>query len=132
MAKELISLTAGIVPVELGFRKGPSLDNPKKPSAGWGARIFEARAAMKGKRGKPMTQRQLGDAIGVSDSQIGWYEQEVNVPSQEGWLAIAEATATNFDWLVYARGPRDGAFTIPYEPEARPRPKPRKRKRGRG
>lgn len=63
---------------------------PKKKQ-GWGARILEARTAMLRKRGRKMTQGELGDAVGVSATQIGFYESETNEPSWDMWRKMAKA-----------------------------------------
>lgn len=79
---------ARIIEVTLGFRKGQLL---AKKKAGWGVRIFEGRAAMRGKRGRKMTQAELGDAVGVSATQIGFYESETNEPNWAMWTKLAKA-----------------------------------------
>lgn len=46
---------------------------------------------MRAKRGQKMTQQQLGDAVGVSAQQIGFYESETNEPNWEMWRKLAKA-----------------------------------------
>lgn len=88
MRNTVIPRRTRILEVTLGFRKGQLL---AKKKAGWGVRIFEARAAMRGKRGRKMTQQELGDAVGVSATQIGFYESETNEPNWATWRKLAKA-----------------------------------------
>lgn len=63
----------------------------KKKLVGWGARIYEGRAAMRSKRGRKMSQEELGAAAGVSYQMIGFYESETYEPSWETWTKMAKA-----------------------------------------
>lgn len=46
---------------------------------------------MRGKRGRKMSQAELGEAVGVSPQQIGFYESETNEPSWDMWRKLAKA-----------------------------------------
>lgn len=85
------------------------MDDPKRPAPGWGSRIAEARVVMRGKRGRPMTQNELGKAVGVSGSMVGFYESETYIPSGETWERMAEAMDVRDRWLVFNEQPRDVA-----------------------
>lgn len=63
----------------------------RKKLIGWGARILEARTAMLRKRGRKMTQAELGKAVGLSPQQIGFYESETNEPGYDTWVGLAKA-----------------------------------------
>ncbi len=63
--------------------------------------------AMKGKRGRKMSQAELGAAIGVSDSQIGFYEAETNEPGRDAWVAMASAMGVTPGWLAFGEEPRE-------------------------
>lgn len=87
-----------------------------KKKAGWGARIFEARAAMRAKRGRKMSQEDLGKIVGVSGSQIGFYESETNEPDWAMWRKLAAALNEDPGKLAFGseagrrgRGNGDGA-----------------------
>lgn len=43
------------------------------------------------KRGRKMTQQELGAAVDVSAAQIGFYESETNEPSWDMWRKLAKA-----------------------------------------
>lgn len=73
---------------------------------GWGLRIYEARVAMKGRRGSKMSQAELGEAVGVSPSQIGFYEAEANEPGRDAWEAMASALGVTPGWLAFGQEPR--------------------------
>lgn len=70
---------------------------------------------MRAKRGRQMTQAELGKAAGVSDSMIGHYELEAHVPEQERWERMADAMEVRFRWLVFAEEPRNIAKDRRYE-----------------
>lgn len=77
--------------------------------------------AMKGRRGSKMSQAELGEAVGVSGSQIGFYETEANEPGWDGWVALGGALGVTPGWLAFEQEPRETAFASPY----------RKREKGR-
>ena len=82
------------------------MPDSKRPLDGWGLRIYEARMAMKGRRGRKMSQAELGEAVGVSDSQIGFYEAELNEPGRDGWEKMAIALGVTPGWLAFGQEPR--------------------------
>lgn len=95
------------------------MDNPKRPAPGWGGRIVEARAVMKAKQGRAMTQAELGRAAGVTGSMIGFYESETNVPEPHRWELMADALQVRLRWLVFNEGERD--LTVPMRAKRMPR-----------
>lgn len=80
----------------------------KKKLAGWGARIYAARAAMREKTGAKMTQKDLGDLVGVSDAQIGYYESETNEPKWEMWVKLGKALREDPGLLAFGSSSRRG------------------------
>ncbi len=48
-----------------------------------------------------MSQAELAAAIGVSDSQIGFYEAETNEPGRDAWVAMASAMGVTASWLAF-------------------------------
>lgn len=98
---------ARILQAHLGLRKGQFLAKKKK-LVGWGARIYEARAAMRGKRGRKMTQEELGDAADVSPQMIGFYESETNEPSWNTWVKMAKALLIDPGELAFGSRERKG------------------------
>jgi transcriptional regulator with XRE-family HTH domain len=101
------------------------LSNPKKPRKplqGWGYRIYEARTAMRKRTGGKMSQQELGDLVGVSDSMIGYYESETSKPDYETWVKIAEVLGTDPAWLYFGvRTMEDERIDIPAEVKRRKR-----------
>lgn len=52
------------------------------------------------RRIKGITQKELGDVLGVSHSTIAGYESGNATPTAEKLLMIAKATDTNIEWLL--------------------------------
>lgn len=63
------------------------------------------------KRGRKMTQAELGEAVGFTPAVIGFYGSETNEPSYDTWVAMARALMTT---------PGELMFGLPIEADAEP------------
>lgn len=81
------------------------------------------------KRGRKMTQAELGKAVGFTPAVIGFYESETNEPNYDTWRKLAKALLTTPGELMFGN-----SADVPIEENAeQPSERPtRKRKRSGG
>lgn len=116
--------------------------------AGIPRRLYSARMRMSADRGTPVTQAEIGRAVGVTEGQIGHWEKGRQRPDLEMIDRLATALGVRPWWIAYGieweeaadvatpaprLGPSiiqendDAIFEEPNVPEKR---EPKKRKRG--
>jgi transcriptional regulator with XRE-family HTH domain len=82
----------------------------RKPlgSAGFGARVLQARMMMSARVGRVVSQTELGETLGVTGVTIGRWEEGGREPSSLGDLErLAEALGVRAAWLAFGDGPPD-------------------------
>jgi DNA-binding XRE family transcriptional regulator len=112
-------------------RQGPSLETPLTPEEqfkkAFGTRLAKARAVV-GADAEPrrrVSQRELGDVVGLSDVAVGAWEDGRNEPSLFHVAKMAEHMGVRPAWLAFGDGEmRDAGATLkPPPPKAPELPK---------
>lgn len=75
------------------------------PLDGLGQRFLQARLWMGATRGKPVSQREAGRAIGMTGAAIGAYEAGTNEPGLETIEQLAVFYGVRRCWLALEDGP---------------------------
>lgn len=85
-----------------------------KQTESFGKRLEIARNATLERFGARMTQKQLGERLGVSDKTVSAWESGAE-PPLEMVAAAAEALGVTPGWLAFGQEPREAARRKPYE-----------------
>ncbi len=64
------------------------------------------------RREKNLTQRQLGQQIGIHEKNIGAYEKEISIPSSDILKKLSQVLEVTADYLLNDDMKRTQAFTI--------------------
>jgi transcriptional regulator with XRE-family HTH domain len=91
----LAALTGKIKRPENIFRSTGATIRGMQDDPSFGARLREAR------KRRHLTQRQVGDTLGITHSSVGQWETGATVPELETLVAAAELYETSLDWLVW-------------------------------
>lgn len=114
MGKEFISATDRVYLRGIEFVKQDFQKFHVKQADSFSKRLELARNAMLERTGKRMTQKQLGDRLGVSDKTVSAWEGGAE-PDLEMIAAVAEALGVTPGWLAFGQEPREAARRKPYE-----------------
>lgn len=68
---------------------------------GFGTRVLQARLALGARRGKPMTQTELAEKLGVTQGTVGRWEKALKEPDLETISQIAKALEVDPRWLAF-------------------------------
>jgi DNA-binding XRE family transcriptional regulator len=67
-------------------------------------RLFQAKSAYEGRVGERITQKQLGEMVGVSQPTVADWENGVRTPSIEQVELLSEALGVSPGWLAFGEG----------------------------
>ena len=74
------------------------LDSKRKEVIALNSRLYELRKSLK------LTQREMGETLGLKDSAISKIEKGDNILTEQNMKALCRAFNVNYDWLKYGEG----------------------------
>lgn len=77
--------------------------NDRESGASIGLRVSQIRYG-EGVFGKPMTQAEFGEKVGLSPQGVARIEKGIGYPSEISIIKICKAFQLNYDWLKFGRG----------------------------
>jgi transcriptional regulator with XRE-family HTH domain len=68
---------------------------------GFGERVLKARLEMGARRGTPVTQKEVADALGVTSATVGRWEANLKQPTLESIEALARFLSASPGYLAF-------------------------------
>ena len=87
--------------------------------AGISRRLVRARRLLSADRDKPVTQREIAEAVGVTEGQVGHWEKGRQKPDLDMIELLAVALNVRPEWIAYGTEPRTASAQRPSGPVLR-------------